>query len=186
MEHITSDIYLKRFDETAISLMGILKGGEKGVMKVLKRIKKTDNYLLVQVITTDVEGWTFIHACVLRSSKKIIKYLLNTGVPASFIMGQPKGLPEGCSLLHIAAIRGDISICKLLVSKGADVNATDGDNVRPVHYAMRHYNDELLNFFLTNGADLNSHAEKLTEWRKCASMEALTPQASTRNFCFFK
>lgn len=61
----------------------------------------------------------------------------------------------GDTPLHIAIIRGDFNICKLLIDSGEDVNATGEDGYTPLHEAITHQHPHIAELLLKNGADPN-------------------------------
>jgi ankyrin repeat protein len=66
---------------------------------------------------------------------------------------QSDGDPELNELLRTAAEKGHVPLVKMLVRKGADVNAADKDKNRPIHKATRKAKGEVVEVLLENGAD---------------------------------
>ncbi len=64
---------------------------------------------------------------------------------------------SGDSPLHIAAARGSFPIAEVLLSGGADINATNTELNTPLHAAIQNGRDEVSIFLIKNGADLNKH-----------------------------
>lgn len=64
---------------------------------------------------------------------------------------------SGNSPLHIAAALGSLPITELLLSEGADINATNTELNTPLHAAIQNGRDEVSIFLIKNGADLNKH-----------------------------
>jgi ankyrin repeat protein len=60
--------------------------------------------------------------------------------------------------LHQAAADGDIEQIKLLIQKGADVNARDGERNTPLEYAIEEGNVEIIQLLIEAGADVNAGA----------------------------
>lgn len=58
--------------------------------------------------------------------------------------------------LHQAATDGDIEQVKLLISKGADVNAEDEEKKTPLHYAAQTGKKEVVQLIVEAGADVNA------------------------------
>jgi hypothetical protein len=58
--------------------------------------------------------------------------------------------------LHQAAANGDIEQVKLLISKGADVNAKDDEEKTPLHYAAEAGKMEVVQLLVEAGADFNA------------------------------
>lgn len=57
------------------------------------------------------------------------------------------------SFLHVASMMDLLDIVKLLLESGANVNATDADDMMPLHAACSWFTSELL---LANGANVNA------------------------------
>jgi ankyrin repeat protein len=68
--------------------------------------------------------------------------------------------PSGWSLLHYAASRSDIDLCKLLISRGFNVNATTDKGATPLHCALRVNRDKessaISQVLLEHGANVNA------------------------------
>lgn len=83
--------------------------------------------------------------------------LLDKGADANARDGK-----SGYTALHIAAINGFAYTAKLLLRKGADVNARtrDDDGATPLHLAV-HYNKDLVTsaFLVEKGADVNAYTK---------------------------
>ncbi|KAK6167356.1 hypothetical protein SNE40_021405 [Patella caerulea] len=139
----------------AVAFLGQLKRNEDSLVEQAKLLEKTDRVYLKQVLSTDIEGWTPFHAFVLRGARKLVKISLRCGVDANLRMGQPDNLPGGCSPLHLAAYRGDVSIIQLLIQYDADVNRKDFSNKTPVFYAATHNNTLAVKKLLKEGADIS-------------------------------
>ncbi len=65
-------------------------------------------------------------------------------------------LPEPTKSLHKAAADGDIEQVKLLISKGADINAKDEKKNTPLHYAVKSGAMKLVQLLVEAGADVNA------------------------------
>ena len=63
------------------------------------------------------------------------------------------------TLLHLAAYRGDLEACDLLIQNGADVNARGNLQNTPLHDAALANNDKIIEFLLVNGANKNLENE---------------------------
>jgi ankyrin repeat protein/beta-lactamase regulating signal transducer with metallopeptidase domain len=63
--------------------------------------------------------------------------------------------PNGVTLLHVAAQKGYKDIAKLLIDKGADVNAQSG-NLTPLHLGVENGNKDVVELLIANGADVNA------------------------------
>ncbi|CAG5123197.1 unnamed protein product, partial [Candidula unifasciata] len=107
----------------------------------VKQLTKLNKELAYAVLVADVDGWTPVHACVMRGSKKLLKAMLQVGIPINCAMGQPEGLPGRCTLLHVAANRPDKKMLDYLLHHGADVNARDSDGNTALFYAKQSNKD---------------------------------------------
>jgi len=64
--------------------------------------------------------------------------------------------PIGETLLHVASQHGHGDIARLLISRGADVNARADVGVAPLHLAARNGHTRVAAILLDNGAELNA------------------------------
>ena len=168
--------------EMAVAVMALMRNDETKLMRQVKRFIKKHKSLAKQVLSTDLDGWTPVHACALRCSKTLLKVFLESGIDVNIHMGQPDGLPNNCSLLHMAALRGDVKILELLVSRGADVNARDSCDNTPAIYAGKRKHRRAVRFLEEHGASLDGvDFPALHD----LSADCITPQPSSAKFCFF-
>jgi len=142
--------------KVAIKMMGQLKRDEEELTAQVKAFVKKDKFNAKTVFSINVEGWTPFHAFTLRGCRKLVKLSLKAGVNVDLEMGQPEGLPGGCSALHLASHRGDVSIIDLLLTNGAEVNKKDDSNNTPVYYASRANNTLAVKRLLRAGADIST------------------------------
>jgi uncharacterized protein len=61
------------------------------------------------------------------------------------------------TLLHFAICRGWFDIAEFLISRGADVNAADSDQITPIHVSIQHQSLELTQKLIEHGANINWH-----------------------------
>jgi ankyrin repeat protein len=66
---------------------------------------------------------------------------------------------EALEALHRAAVDGEIEQVKLLISKGADVNAKNGDGWTPLQYAASRGHMEIVELLLAHDADVHISGE---------------------------
>lgn len=144
----------------AMALLGLLRRDEDSLNDAGKQLIKQDKDYAKEVFTCEVDGWTPFHAFVLRGARKMVKLSLRAGVDVNLTMGSLDGLPGGCSPLHLAAHRGDVSIINILVSNGANLNAKDDTNRTPVVYASRANNTLAMKTLARAGADMRGCEEQ--------------------------
>ena len=76
----------------------------------------------------------------------------------------------GRTPLHEAAIRGETAVGRLLIARGADVNASAGDNITPLHLAACAGHREIVELLLAASADPNvrdlTHDATPGEWAR--------------------
>lgn len=145
--------------QDAVTLLGLLKRDEDSLIDAGKQIIKQDRDYAREVFTQEVDGWTPFHAFALRGARKMVKLSLRAGVDVNLTMGSIDGLPEGCTALHLAAHRGDVSIINILLSNGANLNAKDDTSRTPVVYASRANNTLAVKTLARAGADMSGCEE---------------------------
>lgn len=57
--------------------------------------------------------------------------------------------------LHLAAWQNESEIARILIDKGADINARGDNNRAPLHYAAQHGSIDVAKILVDSGADLN-------------------------------
>ncbi|XP_059470956.1 ankyrin-3-like isoform X1 [Neocloeon triangulifer] len=67
---------------------------------------------------------------------------------------------SGRTALHHAAQNGHVAVSEILLSRGADVNICDNDNITPLIIAVRFSSREMCRFLVDNGADLSAEDNK--------------------------
>ena len=112
--------------------------------------------------------------------KTIVKALIDKGVDVNVQIGDHSALEVACTnnayscfecllsngasphenyepdlktILHVACERGKLRFVRLLVEKGADVNATTSDYMTPLHYACKSGSLEVVSYLISKGAD---------------------------------
>lgn len=161
----------------AIMVMARMREDEQKLTRQMKKLIKDRKGFAIQMLSTDVEGWTPIHACALRGSKKLLKVFVSSGIDINLRMGQPDGLPKGCSVLHMACLRGDLDLIEYLVSEKAELDAKDSNQMTPVMYAARRKHRRAVRFLQDKGANMAGV--------EIPAYDCITPQPSTAKFCFF-
>lgn len=71
-------------------------------------------------------------------------------------------LPDGSTLLHIAAQSGYSRIAEQLIAKGVDINAKMAYSERPLHKAIQYCHADMVKLLIAHGADVNAVTE---DWR---------------------
>ncbi|OQN97146.1 hypothetical protein B0A48_17243 [Cryoendolithus antarcticus] len=88
-----------------------------------------------------------LYVALQEKNHKMIEHLLDSGVPANH--------PSGNSLIRIAINNHDLDSVRLLLVFGADVNASDPDDITPLYAATERAFYEAAQLLLTYGADPN-------------------------------
>lgn len=66
---------------------------------------------------------------------------------------------RGMTPLHIAALLGDVEICKILIAHNADVNATEANGFSPLAMAAAADHADVVLSLLSNGADIDAQGD---------------------------
>jgi ankyrin repeat protein len=96
----------------------------------------------------------------------LFNYIIKYGYRSSLqqLLTQDKGLIHskylGDSLLHQAAWQGQTEIAKLLIEKGANVNAQNEEGNTPLHFAAWEGQTETVKLLIEKGANVNAQNEE--------------------------
>ena len=138
-----SDINLKTTDGENCLHIAAFKG-HLNLCKMLIEKYKFDVHM------TDDKGCTALHNSALGGNYKLFSYFANMGSDVNL------KIYIGMNCLHIAAFRGDLSICRLLVEKQMfDVKTTDDYGRSGLHTCILSGNYKLLSYFVDMGSDIN-------------------------------
>jgi ankyrin repeat protein len=85
------------------------------------------------------EGATLLAEFAASANAKGVAHLLDLGVPVDARYGGDPyfGTPPNSTALHVASWQAMQNVIELLLARGADVNATDGDGRTPIQLAVR-------------------------------------------------
>lgn len=125
--------------------------------------KKTPNLNLVKDLITlganlewrDDEDFecNLLHICAQYNSKKIAKFLLESGVNPNVLDS------NDYTPLHYASANNSVDVALLLINCGSDINAINGYGYTPFHEAVDWIHDNMVMLLAKNGADLNLQDE---------------------------
>ena len=163
--------------ELAIMVMARMREDESKLIRQMKKLVKDRKSFAIQILSTNIDGWTPLHACAMRGSKKLLKVYLSSGIDINTRMGQPEGLPDRCTLLHLACLRGDVKLIEYLVSQKADLEAKDSNEMTPVMYAARRKHRRAILLLQEKGANMAGV--------EIPAYDCITPQPTSAKFCFF-
>lgn len=93
-------------------------------------------------------GYTALHAAIGGNNLPIVKYL----VEGQKITTVALPTDDGSTPLHIAALCGHSEVVKYLLSKGADINATNNNGLTPLALAAQSSRAEAVSCLISQGA----------------------------------
>jgi ankyrin repeat protein len=81
--------------------------------------------------------------CAQKGYKKVLELMLNSGTDINAVVQVRENFQEGCILLHIASLCGQVEIVRFLLKRNTDINIRSAQNNTAMHFAA-----------LTNGVDV--------------------------------
>ena len=111
----------------------------------------------VDVHPSGKEIWdSGIYAACEEGNLDIVQYILSSS--PEILTHKTEGFPDGCILFYAACRKGHVSVAKLLVEKGVDINALvfnrDGSLSIPLDAACISGNYELIEYLLLQNIEL--------------------------------
>ena len=100
-------------------------------------------------------GQEVLWECAQKGYKKLLQFILSCGTDVNAFIWVPENLQEKCTLLHIASLRGQIEVVRLLLDSGADVNIPNANNDTVLHFAARSGNADIIKLILDKGMSVN-------------------------------
>ncbi|KAF5359148.1 hypothetical protein D9756_002984 [Leucocoprinus leucothites] len=91
-----------------------------------------------EVDRPDNSGWTALHIAASAGHETVAQELIGLGPNSDFLplrLTVRRKNDKGLTPLHYAASKSRIEIGRLLISRGADINARDKANQQPLHRA---------------------------------------------------
>ena len=111
------------------------------------------------------QGWTAVHCSAQSGNHELVAYFAGMGADIHLKTN------DGRNCLHIAALKGHLNLCKMLVGKHkVDANVADKRGWTAVHFSAKSGNSELVAFFECLGADIHL---KTNDGRNCVHIAAL-------------
>lgn len=104
----------------------------------------------VRANNRSADGWPLLHLAAAFADEPTVRLLLDAGAE----VGQVSGTPMRNHALHAAlALSKDAAVIRLLIERGADVNAVQTAGYRPLHQAAVTGREDLVRMLLDAGAD---------------------------------
>ena len=119
--------------------------GDMQTLKVLSRWKDTLN-------SYSPDGWTALHLAAAFGGSQATEFLLNEGADPN---ARSKNALDNNPLHACVAISHNTHIAKLLIDKGADVNATQHGGFTPLHAAAFAGDLPMVRLLIDSGAKLD-------------------------------
>ncbi|MEC7263398.1 MAG: ankyrin repeat domain-containing protein [Bacteroidota bacterium] len=141
--------------ETAINLKPSFSFHEAIVCGLLEQVQNmlAKNPGLINQYAND--GFTPVSLAVFFDKSEMAKWLLDQGADPNLQATNPSKV----NALHAAVAKNNVELCKLLIAKGADVNAPQMQRVTPLHSAAHRGNLEMVTLLVENGAQINQKME---------------------------
>ena len=145
-EHRKNEVaLLVKHGATLDFLSAVEVGDEEQVTRHLKR-----NPSAVNAVSR--KGLPALHLAVMMNYPRIVERFLQCGANVRLTNRAEKVAEIGDTPLHLAASFGSLEIARLLIARGADVNASTQQNLTPLHDAVAARDEEMVRLLLENGA----------------------------------
>lgn len=113
-------------------------------------LRETDHYFR----TRSVNCWNPLLCASFYGHYQVVRLLVESGAALDVRMGSPIS-PDGAEALQIASCGGFEDVVKVLIEKGADVNAGSTSFGNALQAASIYGHVEVIKLLLDNGASVN-------------------------------
>lgn len=96
------------------------------------------------------DGWPLLHLAAAFADEGTVRLLLDAGAEVAQVSNTPM---RNQALHAVLALSKDAGVTKLLIERGADVNAVQAAGYRPLHQAAVTGREDLVRLLLDSGAD---------------------------------
>ena len=156
--HMGTDIDVKTNDGINCLHIAALEGN-LDLCKVLIDKHKFD------VNSVQKHGWTALHCSAQRGNYELVTYFADMGTDIHVKTN------DGRNCLHIAALKGNLDLCKVLIDKHKfDVNSVDKIGWTALHCSAKSSNYELVTYFADMVTDIHV---KTNDGKNCLHIAAL-------------
>lgn len=125
-----------------------IKSGKEQATAVKGEIAKILLAAGADVNTKAKDGRSPLHCACFKGYYNVVQVLFEYN--AKMFADETGALP-----MHLGAYSGNVDILKMLINKGADVNAKTNDGWTAVHFATHEVQTEFLEYLLNNGAKID-------------------------------
>ena len=117
-----------------------------GHLKICKTLIEKYNF---DVNIASNGGWTALHHSAATDNYELIRYVADKGIAIDL------SNDSGLNCLHIAALRGNLNLCKILIDEhNFDVHLSDKQGWTALHQSARYGSYELVCYFARAEADI--------------------------------
>jgi len=121
------------------------------MMNLSKATRECKNLQRVMREVRNRNGATqLFYYCSLGMTSSVVRMLQMQGIDVESIYGEQK---YNMSCLMIAAVFGYVDICRLLIDKGAEIDAKDSDDMTPLHMSVWNDHIEVVRLLCDRGAN---------------------------------
>lgn len=103
------------------------------------------------------DGWPLLHLAAAFADEATVRTLLDAGADVAQVSQTPM---RNQALHAVLALSKDAAVTKLLIERGADVNAVQTAGYRPLHQAAVTDREELVRMLLDAGADKSARCDR--------------------------
>jgi ankyrin repeat protein len=103
------------------------------------------------------DGWPLLHLAAAFADEPTVRALLDAGADVHQVSGTPM---RNQALHAVLALSKDAGVTRLLIERGADVNAAQTAGYRPLHQAAVVGREDLVRMLLKAGADRTARCDR--------------------------